>query len=188
MEAILLIPQPDNITIRRTGLNYSGPGLSREKAVYDPFIENLVAEGGENFLFYLRGLGLAHKPNIMVLTSRRSNYYDRNDLKGISTLINLKKLNRMRHLDSFLSTVRAIVPPETNFIGCYSDSSNFVRNRLLQKNSGRINNCSDSFYYRQFSTDDILLLFKSHGFNIYDITEIKGLTYFRARPDVGQKL
>src|SRR5665647_2486589 len=79
--------------------------ISPERAVNNPVIDNLLTEGGENFLHYLHRVGLANEQNLLVLSSRRHYYYDYNDLKGLTILINLKKLNLIRHLDSFLHTV-----------------------------------------------------------------------------------
>jgi hypothetical protein len=101
MEEILLLPKSGLIGDRTIRMNFKESILSPEMAYHGTYIDNLVAGGGENFFNYLRGLGLANEPNIMVLSSRHQYYYDFNDLKGVDILINLKKLNRMRHLRSF---------------------------------------------------------------------------------------
>lgn len=182
MKDIILFPKSDISVDRKIDTNFISNNLSTEKAVYDPFIENLIAEGGESLLYYLRGLGLANETNMMVLSSRHHNYYDYSDLKGINTLINLRKLNRMRHLDSFLNIVFRTASPETCFIGCFSDSSNLKTTGLGKRNGRRIINFSDSGTYIQFDKYDIIRLLESHGFKVYDMTEIKGLTYFMAQP------
>ena len=69
----------------------------------NPVFENLLAEGGENFYHYINWLGLGKDPNLMVLSSIHHYYYDFNDLKGVKTLINLKKLNEINHIDTFLA-------------------------------------------------------------------------------------
>lgn len=181
MEDILLFPKSDISADRKIRTNFISNHLSDEKAVYDPFIENLIAEGGESFLYYLRGLGVANGTNMMVLSSRHNNYYDYNDLKGIKTLINLRKFNRMRHLNSFLSIVSRMASPETSFIGCFSGSSKLNTTGMLKMNGRRIINYSDSGTYIQFDKYDIIQLLESHSFKVYDMTKIKGLTYFMAR-------
>ena len=81
---------------------------------------SVVAEGGVNFFRYLKNLGLSGEPNLIILSSRNHYHCDENDLKSVRTLINLKKLNLIKHLDLFLNALVRILPPETNFIGRFS--------------------------------------------------------------------
>jgi hypothetical protein len=178
MEGILLLPKSEIIADRKVRRNLYVSNLSSELPVNDSYVDNLIAEGGENFLNYLRGLGLANRPNIMILSSRHHYCYDYNDLKGVNTLINLKKLNRMRHLDSFLFTIRRVISPDTNFIGCFSDSSISCGDGLTQRNGRRRICYSDTIKDIQFNKDEITELLESNGFNICDMTEINGITYF----------
>lgn len=184
MEDILLLPRSDIIPDRKIRESVYGSNLSPEMAFYDTYIDNLIAGGGENFLNYLRGLGLANEPNILALSSRHHYYYDYHDLSGVNILINLKKLNRMRHLDSFLITVSRVISPETRFIGCFSDKSTLLRYSLPQSNCRRINSYSDSVTDIQFDKNEILQLLESNGFKVCDMTVIKGLTYFMAKTNL----
>lgn len=184
MEDILLLPKSGTITGRKIWINFNGSKLSPEMPGYNNNLDNLISEGGENFFIYLRALGLANEPNLMVLSTRHNNYYDFSDLKGVGTLINLVKLNRMRHLISFLITVSRMISPETNFIGSFSDKTNITQTGIFKKNS-RLNNiysCSGTEI--QFCKDDIAKLLESMGFRICDMTEIKGLTYFMVKTKI----
>ena len=184
MEDILLLPKSGVITGRKIWINFNGSKLSTEMPGYNRNIDNLITEGGENFINYLSGLGLGKDPNLMVLSSRHNYYYDFNDLKGVSTLISLVKLNRMRHLDSFLVTVSRMITPETNFIGRFSDKKTITQTGLLKKNGRLISNYSSSGTDLPFCKDDIVKLLESTGFRICDMTEIKGLTYFMTKTNV----
>ena len=184
MEDILLLPRSEVFTDRKIRMNSITSGLAPGMAVYNTYIENLITEGGETFFNYLKGLGLANEPNMMVLSSRHHYCYDYKDLQGVNILINMKILNKMRHLDSFIITVSRMISPETKFIGCFSDRSTLIRSGLIQRNGKRINNFSDSITDIQFDKDDITRLLQSHGFKICDMTEIKGLTYFMTQPEV----
>lgn len=184
MEDFLLLPKSGIITGRKIRINFNGSGLSPEMPGYTDSIDNLITGGGENFINYLRGLGLGKEPNLMVLSSRHNYYYDFNDLKGVGNLINLVTLNRMRHLESFLFTVSRMISPETNFIGCFSDKSSVAQTGLFKKNCRIINNYSCSARDIQFCKDDIAKLLESSGFRICDMTEIKGLTYFLTKTEV----
>ena len=181
MEDILLLPRSGFIADRKIRRNFIGSNLAPEMAFHSTYIDNLIAGGGEHFFKYLRGLGLANEPNIMALSSRHHYYYDYNDLKGVNILINLKKLNRMRHLDSFLITISRVISPETRFIGCFSDRGTLRRKRLPQSNDRRINNFQNTFTDIEFDKNDVIGLFESHGLKVYDMTEIKKLTYFMAQ-------
>jgi hypothetical protein len=184
MMDILLLPKSDIIADRKIRQSVHGSSLSPEMAFYDTYIDTLIAGGGENFLNYLRGLGLEKEPNIFALSSRHYYYYDFSDLKGVNILINLKKLNRMRHLDSFLITVRRVISPETRFMGCFSDKSTQLRYRLNHNSGRRINNYSDAITDIQFDRNEMIRLLESHGFKVCDMTMIKGLTYFMAKTNV----
>ncbi len=150
--------------------------------VVNPVHENLLQEGCGTFLEYLKWLGLAYESDMLVLSSRHHFFYDQNDLRGVKVLVNLKKLNTIKHLDSFLHILFRVLPPDANFIGCFSDSKNHKLNGL--------NLYKTSFLYKRFidfldhKTDRIMNrnnveeLLSSHGFKVLDMTEINGTTYF----------
>ncbi len=71
----------------------------------NPVLENIRAEAGADFIQYLHFLNLTKEPDLMALSATHHYFYDSNDLKSIKTLINLKKLNNVKHLESFLSIV-----------------------------------------------------------------------------------
>jgi hypothetical protein len=184
MEDILLLPKAVTGADRKISTDFGGSKLSDEVIVYDSCIEKLISEGGENFFKYISGLGIADEPNMMILSSRHLNYYEYSDLKGVNTLINVRKFNRMKHLDSFLVIVRRAISPDTNFIGCFSDNDTQTATILMKKNGLRINNYLDSSNEIQFNKDDITQLLESHGFKICDMTEIRGMTYFMTQVNV----
>ena len=150
----------------------------------NPVFENLLAEGGENFYHYINWLGLGKDPNLMVLSSIHHYYYDFNDLKGIKTLINLKKLNEINHIDTFLGNVFRVLPSKANFIGCFKDNkirggigAPFYQSfKLLNGIINMINSRTDKFMTRK----DVIRLLESHDFRIVDMTEISNITFFCA--------
>lgn len=155
--------------------------ISHERALTNPVIDNLIAEGGENFFHYLSWLGLANDPAMLVLSSRHHYYYDCNDLKGVKTLINLKKLNLIRHLDSFIHTLNNVVSPKTNFIGCFYDRGNQRRDSLSGRIYKKFINFIDSRVFMVIGKKDVIRLMESNGFKVIDMTEINGVTYFRTQ-------
>jgi hypothetical protein len=179
MEDISVLQKSDIITDKKVGGSFNRPDPTPVSNIFNPVIENLIAEGGENFFNYLDWHGLANEPNMLVLSSKLHYYYSYEDFKGVTTLINLKRLNLIKPLDGFLKNIYNILPPKTNFIGCFSDrktqSGIGIASRLYRK----FINFLDSRTDIDLDKKDILRLFKSHGFKIIDMTEINGLTYFR---------
>ena len=157
---------------------YSREKIYSGKASLSSTIICLIAEGGENFIDYITRHGLAAEPNLLVLPSNHHYYYDRNDLRGIKTVINLKELNFVKDLDTFLYNLHGILPPDANLIGCFSSSQTQTREGLLTKFINRVNNFLDAKTYHNLDTDDALELLQTHGFRVSDLTESDGLTYF----------
>jgi hypothetical protein len=150
----------------------------------NPVFDSLAAEGGENFFHYINWLGLAKDPNLMVLSSIHHYYYDFNDLKGVKTLINLKKLNQINHIDSFLNNVFRVLPSKANFIGCFKDNKihSGIATPFYQsfKFLNGLINLIDSKTDKFMSRRDVIKLLENHSFRILDMTEISRVTYFCA--------
>lgn len=155
---------------------------SAERISFNPSILKLVAEGGVNFFRYLKNLGLSGEPNLIILSSRNQYHCDENDLKSVKTLINLKKLNLIKHLDLFLNALVRILPPETNFIGRFSHRNTFRDNKFkVNRLSGLLKRL---IRFPGFRTDHILNknevieLLEKNNFRIVDLKEKNGCTYF----------
>jgi len=158
--------------------------VSMDENQNNPVFDNLLAEGGENFFHYVNWLGLAKDPNLMVLSSIHHYYYDFNDLKGVRTLINLKRLNRINHIDTFLNNVFRVLPVKANFVGCFKD--NKIRGGMAVpfyqsfRHFNKLINIFDSRTDRFLTRKDVIKLLESHKFRIVDMTEISNMTYFCA--------
>jgi hypothetical protein len=76
-----------------------------------------------DFVSYLDHVGLANEASILIIPSNRHYFYDAEDLKGVSAVINLKQLNYVRELRDFLHKVAEILPHHSNFVGCFTDNS-----------------------------------------------------------------
>ena len=158
--------------------------LSNERLRSNPVLENILSEGGNDFFQYLNWTGLVKEPNLMVLSSMHHYYYDHNDLMGIKTLINLKKLNQIKHLESFLHTLFRILPSRSFLVGCFKNSNN-NRNSMPFYNSSKffngLINIFDSRAERSLSKKIVTSLLENYGFKVIDITDINGMTYFWAQ-------
>lgn len=170
--------------VSSTKKNHSG------KRTVNPAVNKIIAEGGENFFYYLNRINLSKESELLVLSSDHHYYYDESELKRVKTLINLKKLNYINHLDKFLHTIVSILPPNTNFIGCFSDDFELMENgvsffkpsRLLNRFLNFLDSKPDHILNRKEVAD----LLKEEGFSIIDMTEMDGLTYFYSKMDANK--
>jgi hypothetical protein len=156
----------------------------KKKSRVNPLMENIISEGGEDFVSYLNFLGLAMEPEMMVLSSMQHYYYDHNDLMGIKVLVNLKKLNRIRHLESFLHTLYRILPSKAYFIGYFNNNSHIGNSLSTKRTSsifGGFIHLLDSGNERIMSEKKTKSLLEENGFTVFDMTEINGVTYFWAQ-------
>jgi hypothetical protein len=147
----------------------------------NPVMNDLIAEGGESFLNYLECHGLASSDNTLVLSSKHHFYYDPNELESITTLINVKKLNLIKHLDAFLQSIVHVLSPESNFIGCFSDWKTQKDNGFSSRMYKGFINFLDAKIDVDFDRNEVSRLLESHGLKVIDMREINGTTYFRAQ-------
>lgn len=146
-----------------------------------PAVVTMIAEDGGNFFRYLKELGLPREEELVVLSSRHHYFYDENELRNVKTVINLRKLNMIKYLDEFLSTLVQILPPDTKFLGCFSDSSEtwvngesflhpfkFLRKIGIFESNGE----------RKMNRNKVSEILEAYGFKIINMTEINGMTYF----------
>ena len=155
-----------------------------ETSRISPVLENIRSEAGMGLIQYLHFLKLEKEPNLMALSSIHHYFYDSDDLKNIKTLINLKKLNNIKSLGSFLQKVVRILPQEAIFIGYFrNDTGNrsvFSFYQTTKFFSGVVN-YFDSRTDRSLTKDDVSRLLEEHKLKIVDITDINGMTYFCSR-------
>jgi hypothetical protein len=153
------------------------PEISR----INPVLENIRSEAGTDFIQYLHFLQLEKEPEIMALSSKHHYYYDFNDLKNVKTLINLKKLNNMKSIGSFLQTVVRILPQKANFIGYFkNDTGNrsvFSFYQTTKFFNGLVN-YFDSRTDKSLTKNEVSRLLEEHMLKVIDITDINGMTYF----------
>jgi hypothetical protein len=173
--------KPEISSGKKVRRNFNGGQMSHEKTVADTGMSKLIAESDENFISYLNRQGLVNEPNLVVLPSSNHYYYDNNELKDVTTLISMKKLNRISHLDSFLSTVSDVLSPKTNFIGCFYDSNTQKETGLTSRMYKRFINFLDSKTDNEIDKNDVSKLLESSGYKVIDMTVINGLTYFRTQ-------
>lgn len=164
--------------------NTGKPSL-RNRAKSNPALETMLSEGSEYFFNYLDRMGLSHEPDLLILSSKHHYYYDHEDLRGVKILVNLKKLNFIKHLDSFLHVLFRMLPPRANFIGCFTNSQPPGNKGFNFNHSNgffsRFLNFLDARTDRQLKKDEVARMLESHGFKVLDMTELNGEVFFSAR-------
>jgi hypothetical protein len=171
--------------INKKGIKMTKDNSPQRKPELSQAIEHMVTDGGESFLRYLKSTGLSTEPNILVLSPSQHYYYDESDLRSLRTLVNLKKLNLIRHLDSFLHNLYRILPGDSNFIGCFSDV-NAHQSQVSHTGHGpglfgSLRNFLDSMSEHRMTRTEVSELLKTHGFKVINMTEINGVTFFHSK-------
>ncbi len=145
------------------------------------FSENnfsLTAEGGVSFFQYLKSFKLFNEPELLILSPNIHFYYDEEDLKDVRTFILLRKLNLIKELDTFLETLSHILPPNVNFVGCFSDNKTLKWDGFVTNISNIITNILDSKTDNILDKKEVNELLEKHGFRILDMTEMNELILF----------
>ena len=155
-----------------------------ETSRISPVLENIRTEAGVDLIQYLHILNLEKDPNLMALSSTHHYFYDSKDMNSIRTLINLKRLNNIKSLGSFLQNVVRILPQEAIFIGYFkNDTGNRSVFSFYQttKFFNGVVNYFDSRTNRSLTKDNVSRLLEENLLKIVDITDINGMTYFCSR-------
>lgn len=145
----------------------------------DELTYGLNAEDGKNFFRYLKNFNLAKDPDLLILPPNNHYYFDEKELKNVRTLVNLRNLNLIKDLNSFLYTLVRILPPSANFVGYFSyNKFTFTGDRLFTGLSTRINKFLDLKTDHNLNKKEFAGLLQKYGFRIIDMTEMNGLTFF----------
>lgn len=169
----------------------------------NPFLGKYIPDITDDFSFYLQKLYLAEDPNIIVLSSSNHYYYEAEDLKNVKTLVNLKQLNHINQVREFLDNIFSILPSKSYLTGCFSDNEDQVRflsdsrkpdrridgqfdpaeNGIASRNPfiNMVYNILDIKTNRYLTKKAVTQELKISGWEVVDMTDIKGLTYFCAQ-------
>jgi hypothetical protein len=181
MESISVLQRQVRTIDKRARTTVNRTKVSNETEKNQLVPDQLNAEVDENFKNYLKSHGLSNEDNLLVLSSKLHYYYDYEELHDVTTLINLKKLNLIKHLDEFLQTLYNGLSPKTNFIGCFSDNKSRESKSLISKLYRKFINFLDAKIDLDMNSKNFSRLLESHGFKVIDMTVINGLTYFRTQ-------
>ena len=164
---------------------------SKKRNLFDPAIFFLIAEVGLNFFRFLKSLGMSGEQRLIVLSSKYNYSCNENELKDVRVIINLKKLNFIKHLDLFLNSLVRTLPPDTRFIGYFSDEKDtdgegfypFSFWRFLNRLYGFFSSGTNHLMNRNEVTE----LLEKNGFKTLNMRRMNGFTYFISQ-NVGMPL
>ncbi len=144
-------------------------------------IENLISEGGSNFVRYLGWLDLLNQENIIILSPKRHYFFDQSELKYSTMLILLKKLNLLEDPEGLLRDISRAIIPGSSLMGHFQGShSRRGKTDALTNIYSRIFDFLDIRIQKEFDSQSVAGLLESHGFQVADMTQIKNTIYFRA--------
>ena len=112
---------------------------SRDFATANEVVDNLITEGGNDFYNYVDRIGLVNDPNLIVLSSVHHYYYDADEMKNVKTIVNLKELNKIKQIRSFLQSHLYTMPPGCNFVGFFANNAKVDRYALRYSSSLLLN-------------------------------------------------
>jgi|WetSurMetagenome_2_1015567.scaffolds.fasta_scaffold95391_2 hypothetical protein len=166
-------------------------------------IDILKVEGGEGLFNYSEWLGVTNEPDFIVLPSHHHYYYDEQELKNISTIVTIEKLNQIKNLGEFFETIYRLLPSGSKLVGSFAENRKFINinsinststsrsmsksealeNGIISRNPfiNMIFSFFDSRTNKQMNRNGVNDLLESHGFNVLDMTEHNGFTYFYAQ-------
>lgn len=119
---------------------------------------------GFSFFRYVRSTGLRVEPGLIILSSHEGADYGRLDLRRARILINLRRLDLIKHLEMFVSSLVWLLPPETSFVGCFAQEGHFPAGR-----------------HRHLNRERVSALLEGSGLVVINMKEMNGLTYFHSR-------
>jgi hypothetical protein len=142
---------------------------------------NLTAEGGVTFFQYLKKFNLFREPELLILSPNIHFYYDENDLKEVKTFILLRKLNLIKDLDTFVKTLSLMLPPDVNFVGCFSDNKTLKWDGFVSNISSKITNILDFKTDNILDKEDVSQLLEKYKFKLINMTEMNDLILFYSK-------
>lgn len=182
MENVSVIGKNEKTRERTHGTAVTSDRISHRRNGFSPDILTLISEGGFDFFRYIKSLGMSKDNNLIVLSSKHHYYYDESDLKSVSVLVNLKKLNLIKHLDLFLNSLVRLLPPETKFIGYFSEEKaekkNIFHPERLMGFISRFENFLDSRTVNTMNRNEVSRILERNGFDVVNMTSMNGHTYF----------
>jgi len=169
----------------------SGSGRSPFYYVKTSMIQSLarlIASGGLSLFRYLVNTGLFRGPGVIILSRNNHASFGAVDLKRVTTLVTLRRLNLVKHLEMFLNSLARILPPDTNFVGCFSPTKDGDTGTGI---AGRHGGFPGWFFHsgitecHALNRSKVSEMLERNGLSLISMTEMNGVTYFHSRKMTG---
>lgn len=194
---IITIPE---ILIKRVARKNSKLNASKP----NPVFADIIGEAGQDVFDYLERSGIIYKPNVLFLSYTRHYLYDAEDLKEVGSILNFRLINRMTHVRHYFHTINRILSDNGYYAGCFLDYKNqrqvilngshsmlgriflfFFRfiNRIIPRVPliNKVQLLLNQGKTKCITSNELKELLTRSGFQMVDMEEIDGLTYFIAR-------
>jgi hypothetical protein len=147
-----------------------------------PSILRMISVGGINFYRYFRNMGISTGSDLIVLSPKDHFHCEEGKLRSVRTLINPERLNLVKYLDVFLTSLAVTLAPDTKFIGCFLNRKRDEKNntvicrffKTIMKTIG----IQSIKHDRGINGDEIISLLEKNNFRIVDMKEMNGRMYF----------
>jgi hypothetical protein len=158
----------------------------KSTAVYR--IVSMIALCGFSFFRYMKSAGLAGGNGLIILSSHEGANWGRRDIRRARTLISLRRLDLIKHLEMFLNSLGSLLPPDTTFVGCFAQrpSENIFQQGMMTGFLYRLARHGASGY-PELSRDRVSAMLERSGLAVLDMREMNGLTFFHSRKKLDSK-
>ncbi|MBE0678288.1 MAG: hypothetical protein IH592_05945 [Bacteroidales bacterium] len=167
--------------LRKSPFNYRKTSMIQSLA-------RLITSGGLSLFRYLVNAGLFRDAGVIILSQNSHANFGAVDLKRVTTLVTLRRLNLVKHLEMFLNSLARLLPPDTNFIGCFSSAKDgdTVTGTSLRHGGlpGRFLH-SGGTECHVLNRSKVSELLERNGLSLISMTEMSGVTYFHSRKMTG---
>lgn len=147
-------------------------------------VAKLIASGGVSLFRYLMTNGLFGGPGVVILSRHDRATFGTVDMRRATTLITLRRLNMVKHLEIFLSSLSRILPPGTNFVGCFSPAK---KESTVTERPGKEYNFPGWFFHfsrmecHSLNRSKVSEMLERNGLSLVNMKESNGVTYFHSR-------
>ena len=147
-------------------------------------IEHSIHTYDADLFKYIQYHNLVKNNNVFFLSGKHFYFYDKKDMRGIKTVIHLKKLNNVKYLDNTIKQLHGTLSKKTilcgRFVHCkpIRGMSNSIRFAKLYE---VVMNLLDNNTNRYLTKRMVTSYLGAYNFKILDMTEIEGITYFHAK-------
>ncbi len=147
-------------------------------------VARLIASGGVSLFRYLMTNGLFGGPGVVILSRHDRATFGTVDMRRATTLITLRRLNMVKHLEIFLSSLSRILPPGTNFVGCFSPAK---KDSTVTERPGREYSFPGWLFHfsrvecHSLNRRKVSDMLERNGLRLVNMKESNGVTYFHSR-------